>query len=104
MGTSIDGIEISWKYWSEATDYGTGPVNFYYVHYWSEGIDNKQKASSSPASINDIVRGVYYTYWVSAVREIGGIEYEGSPGPDITVLVGCGGKNFIKNKENGFST
>ena len=104
MGGDIVGIRINWKHWSEAVDYGTGPVDFYYVHFWSEGIDNKEKALSSPHILTDIVRGVFYDYWVGAVREIGGIEYEGSPGPDVTVQIGCGGKNFINNKGKGIST
>ena len=82
-------IEVSWKDWSQADDYGTGPVDFYYVHFWSEGIDNKEKASSSPIIFTDIERGVFHTIWVGAVRAIDGIEYEGNPGPNVTIRINC---------------
>ena len=88
-------IEVSWNHWSEAVDYGTGPVTSYNVHYERNGVDQIERASTSPVNLVDVAQGGTYTIWVGAVREIGGIEYEGSHGPDLTVRIPCGGKNCI---------
>ena len=93
-------IEVSWDHWSTDIDYGTGPVAFYNVHYERNGIDKTVSAFTSPVKLVDIVQGGTYIIWVSVVRNVENIEYEGSRGPEVTVRLPCGGKNYIHNNND----
>ena len=86
-------IPVSWNHWSEDIDYGTGPVDYYYVHYERNGIDQMEKVFSSPVNLTDVVLGFTYNVAISVVRIIDSTKYEGTRGPNVTVRLPCGGKN-----------
>ena len=85
-------IHVSWVHWSKEIDYGTGPVDYYYVHYDKDGVEQMEKAFTSPVNLT-VAQGVTYNVAISAVRVINSTEYEGRLGPNVTVRLPCGGKN-----------
>ena len=86
-------IHVSWNHWSEDIDYGTGPVDFYYVHYERDRVGQMKKAFTGPVNLTDVAQGGTYNVAISAVRVIESTEYKGTRGPNVTVRLPCGGKN-----------
>ena len=89
-------MTVSWDYWSQDIDYGTGPLAYFIVHYGKGTFTDTVDTYDPEKTIPNLSRGPDYSI---AVGVVGIDNAEGMLSPTVTSRIECNGEIQISKEK-----